>query len=95
MNLRQMEYLYMYGSKYQLETVRALANLAVEQVDVSLQEDLLGLIRWVMQYADNGSYAVFFLEFCMVIDRDKEAYEISTKEAIEFQEGTYGELKEM
>ena len=35
MNERQMMYLYMYGSKSQLETVKSLADLAMEKIDLT------------------------------------------------------------
>lgn len=47
MNERQMIYLYMYGTTNQLETVKRLANLALEQDNPVKQKDLIGLIHWV------------------------------------------------
>lgn len=90
MNLRQMQYLYMYGSKSQIETVKALADLALEQIDMTKQEDLIGLIRWVMDYEDHVSYSVFFMEFCMSVDKGKEDFAVPTMEAIGLLEDFYG-----
>ena len=50
MNERQMIYLYMYGTTNQLETVKRLANLALEQDNPVKQKDLIGLIHWVLDY---------------------------------------------
>ena len=95
MNERQMIYLYMYGSKSQLETVKSLADLAIEKIDQTKVAYLLGLIRWVMDYEDHGSYAIFFMEFCMAVDNAKEDFSIPTIEAIQMQKEYYGKDDEV
>lgn len=91
MNERQMIYLYMYGTTNQLETVKRLANLALEQDNPVKQKDLIGLIHWVLDYQEYSYYVVFFEEFCMGIDEAKADGEISTIDAIKLQEEYYGE----
>lgn len=95
MNERQMIYLYMYGCKSQLETVKSLADLALEKIDQTKVADLLGLIRWVMDYEDHDSYAIFFMEFCMAVDNAKEDFSIPTIEAIQMQKEYYGKDDEV
>lgn len=90
MNLRQMQYLYLYGTKNQLTTIKNLADLAFNQIDQTKVDDLIGLIRWVTDYVDQSSYSVFFMEFCMSVDSGKEDFEVSAMDAIKLQEGYFG-----